>query len=205
MNKVDLILFRYKNEKTLSKKYKRFLYGMLSPIIVLLLLDIFSIVIFSAEVACAIQLFSIIIMLMYSKVLDGKLAPRAIKYKLTDMLRYKFVTNQELLVKIVREEGMNCQQIYNLLIKKYSRIPHSVDRPTFLITIISLIVALLSVLAPNNTETYNEYLNNIMRILVFLLPIGYGLYKIVTIQSNKYENKKKDYEYILDLLEEYLS
>ena len=149
-----------------------------------------------------------IFMLIWEKIMEGKWGTNKWKYRLMKLYQKRFKLDQNKLIGIISEEGMNCQQVYNLLTKRYSRMSQREDKQTFVITFFSLVIAFAGILVlplqSNNSENYAEYLECVFIILFFLVPIGYILYKIIAAQGKQYDEKKKYYEYVIQLLEDYL-
>ena len=208
MDKIDVVLFRYKRERKFSKEFKRFVWGMAIPMIVLLLIDIATILFCPVDYVGMVLVLCAIFMVVWTKIVEGKWGTKKWKYKLMNAYRGRFKVDQDILIGIIKEEGMNCQQVYNLLIKRHNRMPQSADKQTFVITIVSLIVALTSVLASPfqsiNIENYAEYVTYVITILILMVPVGYGLYKFIVAQSKQYDEKKNNYEYVIELLEDHL-
>lgn len=208
MDKIDVVLFRYRRERKLSKELKKLIWFMAIPMIILLLIDILTIIFCPVSYAGIIIFICAILMVIWTKIIDGKWGNKEWKYKLMNAYRDRFNLDQSKLIDIIKDEGMNCQQVYNLLIRRHNRLPQSTDKQTFVITIVSLIVALTGILVSplqnTNVENYAEYVAYVIIILIFLVPVGCGLYRFVISQNKQYDEKKNNYEYVIELLEDYL-
>ena len=208
MDKIDVVLFRYKKERKLSKEFKKMLWLMSIPIIILLLISFISPFVFATCYAWLIVIPCSVLMLIWAMIIEGKWGTNKWKYKLMNLYQERFKLDQSKLLEIIKDEGLSCQQVYNLLTKRYSRMSQGVDKQTFIITIFSLVIAFTGILASplqsTNSENYAEYVIYIFIILFFLVPIGYILYKVIVAQSKQYDEKKKDYEYVIGLLEDHL-
>lgn len=208
MDKIDVVLFRYKSERKLSKEFKKMLWIMATPLIILPLLYFSAIYIIPTKWALIVMLLWAVLVLIWVKIIEGKWGPKKWKNKWMNTFRNRFKADQTKLIEIIKDEGMNCQQFYNLLLKRHSRIPPSADKSTYAITIISLLVALTAIFASplqhNTAEQYATYVGNVVAILVCLLPAGWALYKFIVSPSKQYDEKKNNYEYVLKLLEDCL-
>ena len=124
------------------------------------------------------------------------------KKRILTARRAGFKTNQESLIEIINEEKMNCQQVYNGLVKKHSRLPQSTDRRGYIITILSLII--VSPIKDVGLENYTAYVIGVFEIIIVLGVLGYIMYRIMTVQNMLYDEKKEIYEDVLELLEDRL-
>lgn len=208
MDKIDVVLFRYKRERKLSKEFKKMLRLMVIPIIILSLIGCVSIFAFPAYYWLLIVILCVVLMLIWAKIMEGKWGTNKWKCNLMKLYQERFKLDQSQLLAIIKDEGLNCQQVYNLLTKRYSRMSQGVDKQTFIITIFSLVIAFTGILASplqsTNLENYVEYVTYVFTILFFLVPIGYILYKAIVAQSKQYDEKKQYYEYAIELLEDHL-
>lgn len=208
MDKIDVVLFRYKRERRLNREIKKILLGMSVSLIILFIVDVTLFFLCPLEYRGWITILYISSMITWSKIVEGKWGTEKWKYKLMNAYRERFKADQKKLIEIVRVEGLNCQQVYNLLIQRYQRMPQIMDKQTFAITIFSLIIAFAGILASPlqslGFENYGEYLIFIIIILVFLGPLGYVYYRLIIAQNKQYDEKKNSYEYVIELLEDYL-
>lgn len=207
MDRIDKVLFIFKREKTFSKKCKKMRRLTLIPMTILLLINtILAIVFLLGHVwSLILSILCLILMAILAKFMKGKWGTNKWKEKWVEVYHDNFNFDQVKLVAIIKGEGMNCQQVYNFLIKRHSRIPHKVDDQTFIITIFSLVIAFTGILvSPLQNTSFETYIKYIMEILIFLAPMAYILYEFIIAQSKDYDKKKNDYEYIIKLLEDYL-
>lgn len=207
MDKIDVVLFRFKREKTFSKKCKKMRRLTLIPMTILLLTN--TILTFAFLLgyvwSLILSIICLILMEILAKIMEGKWGTNKWKDKWVEVYHDNFNFNQEKLVAIINGEGMNCQQVYNFLIKRHSRMLHKVDKQTFIITIFSLVIAFTSILvSPLQNTSFEIYTKYIIKILFFLAPMAYILYKFIIAQSKDYDKKKNDYECVIKLLEDYL-
>ena len=172
MDKIDVVLFRYKRERKLSKELKKLLWLMLIPIILLVLIGCVSLFTFPTCYGLLIVILCVVLMLIWAKIMEGKWGTNKWKCNLMKLYKERFKLDQSKLLEIIKDEGLSCQQVYNLLTKRYSRMSQGVDKQTFIITIFSLVIAFTGILASplqsTNSENYAEYVIYIFIILFFL-------------------------------------
>lgn len=178
------------------------------PIIILVLIGCVSLFAFPTYYGLLILILCVVLMLIWAKIMEGKWGTNKWKCNLMKLYHERFKLDQSQLLEIIKDEGLNCQQVYNLLTKRYSRMSRGTDKQTFIITLFSLVIAFTGILASplqsTNSQNYVDYVIYVFTILLFLVPIGYVLYKVIVAQSKQYDEKKQYYEYIIELLEDHL-
>ena len=213
MDKIDMMLFKYKRKKTLSEEFKKMRRFIVMPTIILLIMllligFVFFFVFPREGVVWLILILYFLFLLIWAKMVEGKWGTNKWKEKKIKIYQECFKLDQGKLIEVIKEEGMNCQQVYNLLIKKHNRMPQKVDKQTFVITIFSLIIAFTGILASPlqniNMDNYGHYVECVIAILFFLIPMGYVVYKFIDAQNKQYDEKRDNYEYIIKLLEDAL-
>lgn len=207
MDKIDVVLFRFKREKILSEEYKkRYRFTLIISIIYILAGLILVFLSPVGFVLCSI--LYLVPMLIVIKFWEGKWGTNKWKYKCMKTYREYFKLNQGKLLEIINDEEMNCQQVYNLLTKRHGRMAQGADKRTLIISFFSLVIACTSIFASplqrDNMESYEQYVVYVIVILFALGLIANLFYRRISAQSKQYDEKKKDYEYILKLLEDYL-
>lgn len=208
MDKIEMVLFRFKREQILSKEYKK-RYRILLIITIIYILISFTLMFFSLAVwwmLCSI--LYVVPMLIMAKFWEGKWGTNKWKHKCMETYRDNFKQNQSKLLEIINDEEMNCQQVYNLLTKRDSKMVKGTDKPSLIISIFSLVIACTSILVSPlqraNLKNYAQYLTCVIVILFVLGIVADIFYRLISAQSKQYDEKKKDYEYALKLLEDYL-
>lgn len=207
MDKIDMVLFKFKREKMLSEEFKkRYRFVLVISIIYSLIELIFVFLSPVGFVLCSI--LYLVPMLIVIKFWEGKWGTNKWKNKCMKTYRENFKLNQCKLLEIINDEKMNCQQVYNLLTKRHSRMLQGADKRTLIISFFSLVIACTSIfvspLQKANMESYAQYVVYVIGILLALGLIAKFIYRRISAQSKQYDEKKKDYEYILKLLEDYL-
>lgn len=206
MDKIDIVIFRYKSERKLSIEFMVKVCLMAIPMLLVMSADIIVLVVAPVEYKLLATLLCLVIINILIKVNEGKLGTRKWKKELIKMYHKNFLSDQNKLLEIISDEGLNNQQVYNSIVKKYKRMPQNVSKENFTITIISLIVAMTGVLVSplqnTNMENYVSYLANVIAILIYLLPIGYMLYRYIFSGIKQRDKKRGGYEYLMKLLED---
>lgn len=207
MDKIEKILFRYESEKTQCEEFKK-MFKILFIQIAIVVLIVLCLVIFLPEGILIWSTLYMVFMLMLEKKWDGKWGTKKWKKKWVKMCQENFKLHQKILVDVIKDEGLNCQQVYNLLIKKHGRIIPWSDKMTFIIAIISLVMSLISILMQPLLQTLSQDLVFFITcIFVMFLIIGtaaYLLYMIISIPNRQGEKKRNKYEYFMKLLEDHL-
>lgn len=208
MDKIDVVLFRYRRERKKCSEVIKMAVIMSIPLFIILIMDVISMFLLHTIKGWILLGISVLSMFIWTKFMEAKWGTAKWKKRILTARRAGFKTNQESLIEIINEEKMNCQQVYNGLVKKHSRLPQSTDRRGYIITILSLIIALTGILVSPikdvGLEYYTAYVMGVFEIIVLLGVMGYILYRIVTVQNMLYDEKKEIYEDVLELLEDWL-
>ncbi len=208
MDKIDVVLFRYRRERKKCPEITKMAVIMYIPLFITLIMDVVSLFflhMIQGRILLGIGLLS---MFIWIKFMEAKWGTAKWKKRILTARRARFKTNQESLIEIINEEKMNCQQVYNGLVKKHSRLPQSTDRRGYIITILSLIIALTGILVSPikdvGLEYYESYIISVFELIVLLGVFGYIMYRIMNVQNMLYDAKKEIYEDVLELLEDRL-
>lgn len=207
MDKIDMVIFNFNMERTVSKEHKKMARILLILITMPLLIDLSFLLVFPAGYALSCILHSVLMLILF-KFWEGKWGTNKWKYKCMKRYQENFKLNQSKLLQIINDEEMNCQQVYNLLTKRHSRMVQGADKRTLIISIFSLVIACTSILVSPlqraDLESYKQYVACVIVILFVLGLMANFFYRFISAQSKQYDEKKKDYEYVLKLLEDYL-
>lgn len=208
MDKIDVVLFRYRRERKKCSEVIKMAVIMSIPLFIILIMDVISMFLLHTIKGWILLGISVLSMFIWTKFMEAKWGTAKWKKRILTARRAGFKTNQESLIEIINEEKMNCQQVYNGLVKKHSRLPQSTDRRGYIITILSLIIALTGILVSPikdvGLENYTAYVIGVFEIIIVLGVLGYIMYRIVTVQNMLYDEKKEIYEDVLELLEDRL-
>lgn len=206
MDKIEAVIFRYKSERKMHRDFKVKMTFMVISMFLVLAVDLIFLLVAPSVYKMLATIVTLVIVNIMIKLYDGKLGTSKWKNKIKKMYRDKFILDQNILLKIISDEGLNNQQVYNLIVKKYERLPQGISKENYIITIISLIVAMTGVLASpfQNIDNYVMYIRNIIVILIYLLPLGYLMYRNIFIKTKQSDKKKAYYRYLIELLEDVL-
>lgn len=206
MDKIEAVIFRYKSERKTSREFKFKMCLMAISMIVVLFVDLVMVLFASVEYKMLATIVTFLVLNILIKLYDGKWGTRNWKTKIKKMYREKFLLEQNILLNIISDEGLNNQQVYNLLVKKYERLPQGISKENYLITIISLVIAMTGVLVLpfQNIDNYVSYIRNVIVILIYLLALGYLLYRNIFIKIKQSDRKREQYRYLMELLEDIL-
>lgn len=144
MDKIDVVLFKFSMERTVSKEYKKMYWRILIPIIIFLVFDII-LMFFSPTWYVQCCILCLVFLLIMSRIMEGKLGTKKWKYKCMEIYWDNFKQSQSKLLEIINAEEMNCQQVYNLLTKRHGRMVQGADKQTLIISTISLVIACTSI------------------------------------------------------------
>lgn len=206
MDKIEAVIFRYKTERKTHKDFKVKMTFMVISMLLVVVVDLIFLLFASSVHKMLATIVTFVIVNIMIKLYDGKLGSNKWKNKIKKMYRDKFILDQNILLKIISDEGLNNQQVYNLIVKKYERLPQGISRENYIITIISLIVAMTGVLVSpfQNIDNYVTYIRNVIVILIYLLPLGYLIYRNIFIKVKQSDKKREYYRYLIELLEDVL-
>lgn len=137
MDKIDVVIFRYRRERKKCPEIIKMDVIMYVPLFLILIISVVSIILIHTIQGRILLGVSILSMFIWTRFMEAKWGTTKWKKRIMKARRAGFKTNQESLIKIIKEEKMNCQQVYNGLVKKHSRIPQSTDRKGYIITILS--------------------------------------------------------------------
>lgn len=207
MDKIDVVLFKFKMERTVSKEYKKMTRILLILITMPLLIDLSFLFVFPAGYAlCCI--LHMVLMLILDKFWEGKWGTNKWKHNWMKIYKENFQLYKRTLVEVIKEEKLNCQQVYNILIKKHSRILPWTNKESLIIAIFSLVISLIGILVQllqkESLESYAKLVQYISLTIIVLGIVAYIFYRVISMQNGQSDEKKKEYEYIIKLLEDYL-
>lgn len=215
MDKIDELLFKYNNRKIKLSEESQKMYNFIEiPLIGILIMMLTEAVICLVEhltYMYIVMIFTIIAEWLWMQFCKGKIGTKKWKQKIVKYSRNLFKENQKQLIDLIISEGMTCQQVYNLLIKKDGRLSRAGDKTIYFISICSLLVALISVLvSPLNNiigVDYSMYLAYVLCFFLIFGPIIFCVFKILYLSNETPDSKfmkKNNYDYIIKMLEDML-
>lgn len=212
MDKIDVLLAKYRGEEKLSQVAKE----TIILLVVILTIEVLQFVFMAIWsrlwwIYVSIYFLFLVILFVIPEVQNGNLGTKKWKKAYRDYQRKRFVENQGRLATLIKESGMTNQQVYNCLKKRKSEMPPRRDKAAYIVSVCAFIMSFANIfLDPLDNiakENYAKYVAIVIIVLSLISLFVFIFSKVIVAMNTSYETKfleRHNYEYIIKLLEDML-